>query len=145
MRGVLVLVLVLLLRGERRQRRERVGLVDGGLLLLLLVLVLGVLGLLWLMRWLWLGGRRGVLRTVVATGVGVCVYPGMTGQFVAPRELLGTAGEGARMGLLAGVGADVSGLMLQSMERLLADRTFIGPRQLVLHLAAVHDVTVPIR
>lgn len=92
---------------------------------------------------LWLGG--GVLRAVVATRVGVRMDPGMTGQFVAPRKLLGTAGEGARMGLLAGVGADMSGLMLQSVERLLADRTFVGPRQLVLDLAAVHGVVFPVQ
>jgi hypothetical protein len=41
------------------------------------------------------------------------------------------------MGLLASVGADVSSLVLETVEGLVAERTLVGTRHLALALASV--------
>lgn len=46
------------------------------------------------------------------------------------------------MGLLASVGADVPCLMLQTMESLIAEGTFVGPRHFALPLLGVGKVAI---
>lgn len=52
----------------------------------------------------------------------------MSGQLVGTREALVAAGVGADMGLFSGVSTDMTGLVLQPMEGLLAHGAFVRPR-----------------
>lgn len=54
----------------------------------------------------------------------------MTCQLVAATEPLGTARECTDMRLFAGVRAYVSSLVFKAVERLVTNRTFVGPWQL---------------
>ena len=74
----------------------------------------------------------GVLLAMLVSpaGVGVAVYPRVTGQLVGSRELLGATRKLADVRLLAGVGADVPRLVLQTVECLVAEGAFVRPRQL---------------
>jgi hypothetical protein len=55
----------------------------------------------------------------------------VAGELVGTGELLAAAGELAGMGLLARVGADVTSLVLKTVESLVAERALVGARQLV--------------
>ena len=77
-----------------------------------------------------LGGGMSVLTSVASSGVWVAVYPGVPGELVRSAEALGAAGELADVRLLAGVGSDVSRLVLEAMEGLVAQGTFVGTRQI---------------
>lgn len=55
----------------------------------------------------------------------------MTGQLIAAREPLAATRECASVGLLAGVSANVPGLVLQAVEGLITQRALVGARQLV--------------
>ncbi len=101
--------------GSRRRRHQALGvhvvrqtMVDGVLLVMLLLL----------------------LALVTTTRVGVVVDPRVPGQLVGARELLGAARELAGMRLLAGVSADMSGLVLEAVEGLVAERALVRARQL---------------
>ena len=72
-----------------------------------------------------------VLALVAPPGVGVVVYPGVTGQLIGARELLATSRELASVRLLSSVSTDVTGLVLQTVEGLIAERALVGSRQLV--------------
>jgi hypothetical protein len=72
---------------------------------------------------------RGVLF-VGTTGVGVGVDTGVTGELIRTRESLCASGECTRVRLLSSVCPDVSGLVLETVERLLAQRTLVGSRKL---------------
>ncbi len=86
-------------------------------------------------------GRGGFVRVsrqgghlvgfVPPARVGVVVDPRVAGQFVGPTEAFGAAGEQAAMGLFAGVGPNVSGLVLQAMKGLFAQRTFVGTGEIL--------------
>lgn len=71
-----------------------------------------------------------LLAFVTPARIGVVVYPGVSGQFIGARKLLAAARELASMGLLSGMGSDVSSLVLQAMESLLAERAFVWTRKL---------------
>jgi hypothetical protein len=85
-----------------------------------------------------------LLALVASPGVGVAVYPGVPGQLVGAGELLAAARELAGMRLLAGVSADVSGLMLQAVEGLVAERALVGTGQLVGRLCRLCSWDGPI-
>lgn len=53
----------------------------------------------------------------------------MTGEFVGSAEALCASGELASVGFLASVGADVSSLMLEAVEGLVAERTLVRSRE----------------
>lgn len=72
-----------------------------------------------------------LLALVASPRVRVAVYPRVPGQLVRAGELLAAARELAGMWLLAGVGANVSGLVLQTVEGLVAERALVGARELV--------------
>jgi hypothetical protein len=85
-----------------------------------------------------------LLALVASPGVGVAVYPRVPGQLVGARELLAAARELAGMRLLAGVGADVSSLVLQAVEGLVAERALVGARKLVGRLGSLGSWNGPI-
>lgn len=62
---------------------------------------------------------------VASARVGIVVYSRMAGQLIGATEALAAAGKLAGVGLLARVGANVSCLMLQTVEGLFAERTFV--------------------
>jgi hypothetical protein len=69
---------------------------------------------------------------VVAAGVGVGVNAGMPGKLVRAREPLGATGKSTCMVLFAHVSANVLGLVLQTVERLIAHWALVGSRKLGL-------------
>lgn len=71
-----------------------------------------------------------LLALVTTTRVGVVVDPRVPGQLVGARKLLGAAWELAGVRLLAGVGANVSCLVLEAVEGLVAERALVRARQL---------------
>lgn len=85
-----------------------------------------------------------LLALVASPGVGVAVYPRVPGQLVRARELLAAARELAGMRLLAGVGADVSSLVLQAVEGLVAERALVGTGKLVGRLGSLRSWNGPI-
>lgn len=73
----------------------------------------------------------GLLLALVTTArVGVVVDSRVPGELVGAGELLGAAGELACVRLLAGVGADMSGLVLEAVEGLVAEGALVRARQL---------------
>lgn len=50
----------------------------------------------------------------------------VTGQFVRPGEALLAGGKGALMGAFTGVGADMAGLVLETVEGFGAEVAFVG-------------------
>jgi hypothetical protein len=72
----------------------------------------------------------GLLGLVAPPRVGVVVDPGVSGKLIGARELFAAARELASMGLFSGVGSDVSGLMLETVEGLVAHGALVGPGQL---------------
>lgn len=77
-------------------------------------------------------GSGGLVLLVAPPRVGVVVYPRMAGELVGAAEAFRASGEGTGMGLLSSVGPDVAGLVLKTMEGLLAEGTLVGARELVL-------------
>lgn len=55
------------------------------------------------------------------------MYARVSGELVATAEPLGASGEGALVGLFARVCPDVAGLVLEPVERLVADGALVGP------------------
>lgn len=76
------------------------------------------------------GGGSSSMLLVAPTRVGVVVYSRVTSEFVGSAEALGASGELAGVGLLASVGTDVSGLMLEAVEGLVAERTLVRARKI---------------
>jgi len=72
-----------------------------------------------------------LLSLVASPRVGVVVNAGMAGELIGARELLAAAGELAGMRLLASVSADVTSLVLEAVEGLIAERALVRSRQLV--------------
>lgn len=56
----------------------------------------------------------------------------MPGELVGAGEALLAAGEGAGVGLLAGVGADVPGLVFETVEGSVAERAFVRSAAVVV-------------
>lgn len=70
-------------------------------------------------------GREKIGVAVFASrGVGFHV----TGEFIGAREALVAVGEVARVGLLASVGADVAGLVLEAEEGFVAEMALVWTR-----------------
>lgn len=67
---------------------------------------------------------------VVTTGVWIGMDSRVSGQLIGSRELLGTAWKGTGMGFLSGMGTNMASLVLQTVERLVADRALVRPREL---------------
>lgn len=74
--------------------------------------------------------RLLVLALVTPARVGVVVDSRVAGEFIRARELLAAAGKLACVRLLAGVGADVSRLVLKAVEGLIAERALVRTRKL---------------
>lgn len=72
-----------------------------------------------------------LLSRFASPGVRVVVNAGMASELIRARELLAAARELAGMRLLASVSADVTSLVLETVESLVAERTLVGSRQLV--------------
>ena len=70
---------------------------------------------------------RHRLGVGVVAGKRVRVDPRVPGQLVRAGEALEAPGEVALVGLFARVCSDVAGLVLEPVERLLAQRTLVGP------------------
>jgi hypothetical protein len=66
--------------------------------------------------------------------VRVVVYPRVPCQLVGAAEALRASGIGAGVWLLAGVGPDMAGLMLQSVEGLLANGALVRPGHVLARL-----------
>lgn len=79
-----------------------------------------------------LGSR--VVLVLSSPRVGVAVDSRVTGQLVRAGELLAAARELASVRLLARVGANVSRLMLEAVESLVAERALVGTGQLARRL-----------
>jgi hypothetical protein len=71
-----------------------------------------------------------LLVLVTPPRVGVVVNARVSSQLVRSGELLTAPREAAGVGLLSGVSPDVSRLVLQTVEGLIAERTFVRSRQL---------------
>ena len=67
---------------------------------------------------------------VASTRVGVVVNSRVTGELVGSGELLAAARELAGMRLLTSVSANVSRLVLKTVEGLVAERALVRPREL---------------
>src|SRR5579859_1802716 len=80
------------------------------------------------------GQRLHASLCMVSSTVWVRVYPGVTSELVGPAEAFGTTRKGACMRLLSGMGANMPGLMLETMECLVAKRAFIGSWHFTLTL-----------
>ena len=88
----------------------------------------------WVRAILETGKRRGgshLMSLLIPAGIRIVVYPGVASQLVGPAEALATSRKLAGMRLLAGVRTDVTGLMLKTMERSIAERAFVGPRKVL--------------
>lgn len=72
-----------------------------------------------------------LLCLVASSRVGVVVNPRVSSQFVRARKLLAAARELAGVGFLSSVGADVSSLVLKTVEGLLTERALVGSGQLI--------------
>jgi hypothetical protein len=86
-----------------------------------------------------------LLGLVASPRVGVVVNAGMAGELIGARELLAAAGELAGMRLLASVSADVTSLVLQAVEGLIAERTLVRSRQLVGGIRCLGTGKRPVR
>jgi hypothetical protein len=62
----------------------------------------------------------------------------VTGQLVGSAEALGASGESAGMGLLARVRSDVSSLMLEAVEGLVAQGALVGAGHLARAVLVGH-------
>lgn len=80
------------------------------------------------------GGGGEVLGLVAAAGIGVIVNARVPSEFIGTAESLGAAGELAGVRLLAGVSSNVPRLVLQTVECTVAERTLVGPGQILAHL-----------
>lgn len=72
--------------------------------------------------------------------VGVVMYPRVASQLIRAGELLAASRKLAGMGFLASVGSDMSGLMLQTVERLVAHGALVRSgkfRRSIGRLAAI--------
>jgi len=76
----------------------------------------------------------GGMLLVTASRVGVVVDARVTGQLVRAAEALCAAWELAGVRLLAGVSADVTSLVLEAVEGLVAQRTLVRARQVRAHV-----------
>lgn len=72
-----------------------------------------------------------LLAFVAPSRVGVVVNPRVSSQLVRAGELLAASGELASVRLLSGVSANVSSLMLQAVECLLAERALVRSGKLI--------------
>lgn len=80
------------------------------------------------------GGGGGGVLLVAAPRVGVVVDARVARQFVGAAEALCAARELAGVRLLARVGADVTGLVLEAVESLVAKGTLVRARQVRTHV-----------
>lgn len=74
---------------------------------------------------------HGLLCLITPPRVWIVVYPRMPRQFVRSGETLRTAGKLTGVWLLAGVSSNMSGLMLETVKGLIAQRTLVGTRQIL--------------
>lgn len=70
------------------------------------------------------------LRLVSPPRVGIIVNPRVARQLIRATETLGAARELARMGLFAGMGPNVAGLMLEAVKGPVAQRALVGSREI---------------
>lgn len=74
----------------------------------------------------------GMLLSLVASSrIRVVVNARVAGEFIRARKLLAATRELACMGLLACVSADVTSLVLETVEGLIAKRALVRSRQLI--------------
>ena len=88
------------------------------------------------------GQRLHTSLGVVAATIGVRVYSGVTGQLVRPAEAFRAPRERARVRFLSRMGANVSRLMLQPVESLFAQRTFVRSRHFPLTLLRGREIPI---
>jgi hypothetical protein len=75
-----------------------------------------------------------MLGLVTSSRVGVVVYPGVTGELVGAGEALGATWILAGMGFLAGMCADMPGLMFEAVEGPVAERALVRSGEVLVHL-----------
>lgn len=75
-----------------------------------------------------------MLTLVATTRVGVVVDSRVPGQFIGARELFAATRELAGVWFLTRVSADMSCLVLEAMECLVTERTFVRTRKLICRL-----------
>jgi hypothetical protein len=68
---------------------------------------------------------------IAPTRVGIAVYPRVPGELVGSAEAFRAARESTGVGLLARVGPDMTGLVLEAVEGLLAQRALVRPGQVL--------------
>lgn len=74
-------------------------------------------------------GDGGSILFVSSPGVGVVVYPRVAGELVGARKAFGAAGKLAGVGFFARVSANVSRLVFETVEGLVAQGTLVRARQ----------------
>lgn len=91
------------------------------------------------------GSEGGLLLILVASSrIGVCMNPRVTSKLIRAAEPFRTSWECAAMRLLPSMCADVSSLMLKSVECLITERALVGPRKLwpsILHCVLLREAT----
>jgi len=70
-----------------------------------------------------------LLPLVASPGVWVVMNPRVSGKLIGAGELFAAPRELASMGLLSSMGSDMSGLVLKTMEGLIAQRALVGSGQ----------------
>lgn len=83
----------------------------------------------------------GGMLLVTTSRVGVVVNARVTGQFVRATEALRASRELAGVRLLAGVSSDVTSLVLEAVESLVAQRTLVRARQVRAHFSLGRGLT----
>lgn len=72
-----------------------------------------------------------MLRLIAAPRVGVVVNSRVTSQLIRAAEALGATGELASVRLLTGMGSNVTGLVFQTVEGTVTERTLVWSRQVL--------------
>lgn len=70
------------------------------------------------------------ILAIVTTGVWVGMDSRVSSQLIGSRKLLCTAWKGTRVRFLSSMGSNMASLVLQTMERLVADRALVRPGEL---------------
>lgn len=91
------------------------------------------------------GSEGSLLLVLIASPrIGVCMNPRVAGELVRATEPFRASWKCAAMRLLTSMCADVSSLVLQSVECFITERTLVGPRKLwpsILHCILLREVT----
>jgi len=76
----------------------------------------------------------GMLLAFASSRVGVVVNSRVPGEFIRAREALGAPGKSTGVWLFSRVRPDVTSLVLETVEGLVAERALVGTREVLSRL-----------